>query len=593
MTPQLISEMNFLRNLLAAILGSLIALGIVFFMFMIFISLLNVEEVITVEDQSILELKTPYPIKDYSGVDNSAPFSGFGSKEQGLDDILHAIKVAKEDDKIEGISINSNYLMAGIAQTQAIRAALEDFKESEKFIYSYGDFYTQKDYYLASVADSIYLNPVGIMDFKGLAAEVLYFKDLQEKTGVKMEVVRHGKYKSAVEPFLANEMSEENRTQIKELISSIWNTVVEEISESRDLSAVSINQIADTLGARNPDFAQKSGLIDEVLYFDQYEEHLKLAADIEETDELNYISLTDYASAKKGKKLRKGKDKVAIIFAQGDIHYGEGDQNVIGQGMMVRAIRKARDDENIKAIVLRINSPGGNALAADIIWRELMLAKAEKPLVVSIGNVAASGGYYLAVAGDKIFTESSSITGSIGVFGTIPNVKGLADKMGINAEQVGTNKNAVDYSLFEPMRDEFRGYLEEGIETTYQVFLNRVAEGRNMTIEEVDQLAQGRVWSGIDAVEKGLVDKLGGLEQALEEAAELAGLEEYSIRKYPRYKSDFEKFMEDFGGVSTEVKENVLEHELGPEVYNIIEEVRSALKQKGIQARMPFTIKIQ
>ncbi|MEN8789732.1 MAG: signal peptide peptidase SppA [Flavobacteriaceae bacterium] len=584
--------MNFLRNLLAAILGSLIALGIVFFMFMIFISLLNVEEAITVKDHSILELKTPYPIKDYSGVDNSAPFAGLFSKEQGLDDILHAIAVAKEDDKIEGISINSNYLMAGIAQTQAIRAALENFKESGKFIYAYGDFYTQKDYYLASVADSIYLNPVGIMDFKGLSAEVLYFKDLQEKTGVKMEVVRHGKYKSAVEPFLSNEMSEENRSQIKELIGSIWNTVVEEISESRDLSTASINQIADTLGARNPEYAQKNGLIDEVLYFDQYEEHLKSATDRGEKDELNYISLTKYAEAKKGKKLRKGKDKVAIIFAQGDIHYGEGDQNVIGQGIMIRAIRKARDDENVKAIVLRINSPGGNALAADIIWRELKLAKAKKPLVVSIGNVAASGGYYLAVAGDKIFTESSSITGSIGVFGTIPNIKGLADKIGINAEQVGTNRNAVDYSLFEPMRDEFRGYLQESIETTYQVFLSRVAEGRDMTIEEVDQLAQGRVWSGIDAVENGLVDELGGLEQALEAAAELAELEEYSIRKYPRYKSDFEKFMEDFGGASTEVKENVLEYELGPEIYNIIGELRSALKQKGIQARMPFTIKI-
>ena len=589
---QFISKMNFLRNLLAAILGSLIALGIVFFMFMIFVSLLSVEEVITVKDNSILELKTPYPIKDYSGVDNSAPFAGLFSQEQGLDDILHAIEVAKEDDKIEGISINSNYLMAGIAQTQAIRAALEDFKESGKFIYAYGDFYTQKDYYLGSVADSVYLNPVGIMDFKGLSAEVLYFKALQEKTGVKMEVVRHGKYKSAVEPFLSDEMSEENRTQIKELISSIWNTLVEEISESRELSVASINQIADTLGARNPAFAKKSGLIDEILYFDQYEKQLKALTGTDEEDELNYISLSDYAESKRGKKLRKGKDKVAIIFAQGDIFYGEGDQNVIGQGIMVRAIRKARDDKNVKAIVLRINSPGGSALASDIIWRELMLAKAEKPLVVSIGNVAASGGYYLAVAGDKIFTEPSSITGSIGVFGTIPNIKGLADKVGINAEQVGTNKNSVDYSVFEPMRDEFRGYLEEGIESTYQVFVSRVAEGRNMTLEEVDQLAQGRVWSGIQAVERGLVDELGGLEDALKEAVAMAELEEYSIKKYPRYKSDFEKFMEDMGGVSTEVKENVIENELGYEVYDIINELRSVLKQKGIQARMPFTIKI-
>ena len=298
--------MNFLRNLLAAILGSLIALGIVFFMFMVFISLLNVEEVITVKDQSILKLQTPYPIKDYSGVDNSAPFAGVFSKEQGLDDILHAIEVAKTDDKIKGISISSNYLMAGIAQTQALRTTLEDFKENGKFIYAYGDFYTQKDYYLASVADSIFLNPVGIMDFKGLAAEVLYFKDFQDKTGVKMEVVRHGKYKSAVEPFLANEMSEDNRTQIKELISSIWNTFVGEISESRDLTVADINHIADTLGARNPEFAKKSGLIDEVLFFDQYEQQLKLATSMKKEDDLNLYKPYRLCQCQKGEEFEKG-----------------------------------------------------------------------------------------------------------------------------------------------------------------------------------------------------------------------------------------------------------------------------------------------
>jgi len=584
--------MNFLRNLLAAILGSLIALGIVFFMFMIFVSLLGIEQGITISDKSVLQLQTPYPIKDYSGEDKTAPFAGLFSQEQGLDDILHAIEVAQEDDKIEGISINSNYLMAGIAQTQALRAALQRFKESGKFIYAYGDFYTQKDYYLASVADSIFLNPVGIMDFKGLSAEVLYFKDLQEKTGVKMEVVRHGKYKSAVEPFLASEMSEENRTQIEELLNSIWNSLVSDISESRALSAENLNQIADTLGARNPELAQVSGLVDGILYFDQYEARLKSAIGTDEDEELNYISLVDYTEAKKGKKLRKGKDKVAVIFAQGDIYYGEGDQNVIGQGIMVRAIRKARDDENVKAIVFRVNSPGGNALAADIIWRELILAKAEKPLVISIGNVAASGGYYLAVAGDKIFAEPTSITGSIGVFGTIPNIKGLADNIGINAEQVGTNKNAVDYSLFEPMSADFRNYLKEGVESTYQVFLSRVAQGRNMTLEEVDDLAQGRIWSGMEAVENGLIDELGGLELALEEAATMAELEEYSIRKYPRYKSEFERFMEDVGGVSSSVKESMVEHEIGTEAYEIIKELRSAVNQKGIQARMPFTIKI-
>lgn len=585
--------MNFLRNLLASILGSLIAFGILFFMFMIFISLLNVEEVITVKNKSVLELRTPYAIKDYTGTDDTDPFAGLFESEQGLDEILHAIDVARDDDRIRGISINSNFLMAGIAQAQALRRALDNFRQSGKFVYAYGDFYTQKDYYLASVADSLYLNPVGIADFKGLSAEVLYYKDLQDKTGVRMEVVRHGKYKSAVEPFLSNEMSDENRRQISELIGSIWTTLVDEIGESRGISSAEINQIADTLGARNPKYALASGLIDGVLYNDQYEERLKVASGTDIEDDLNYISLTDYIKVSNGKKLRRGSEKIAVIYAQGEIFYGEGDQDVIGQGIMVRAIQKAKDNDDIKAIVLRVDSPGGNALTADIIWRELMLAKMEKPLVISIGDIAASGGYYLAVAGDKIFAEPTSITGSIGVFGTIPNISGLAGDIGINAEQVGTNKNSVDYSVFEPMSDEFRSFVTEGIESTYQVFLSRVAEGRNMQIEEVDALAQGRVWSGADALKNGLIDELGGLDMAITEAAELAGLDEFGIRKYPRYKSDFERFMEDMGGASSEIRESILEQEIGVETYDIIRELRAAIRQKGIQARMPFTIKIQ
>ena len=573
-------------------MGTMIAFGIMFLMFLIFISLLNVEEVITVKNNSVLELRTPYPIKEYTGTDESDPFAGFFDSEQGLDEILHAIEVAKEDDRISGISINSNYLMAGIAQAQALRKALFDFKLSGKFVYAFGDFYTQKDYYLASVADSVFINPVGIAEFKGLSAEVLYYKDLQDKTGVKMEVVRHGKYKSAVEPFLSNEMSEENRTQISELISSIWKTVISDIAQSRSLTSEELNRIADTLGARTPEFAVANGLIDGILYYDQYEERLKEASGTDLEDDQNYISLTDYIDVANGKKLRRGSDKIAVIYAQGEILYGEGDKDRIGQGVMVRAIKKAKENEDVKAIVLRVDSPGGNALTADIIWRELMLAKQEKPLVVSIGDVAASGGYYLAVAGDKIYAEPTSITGSIGVFGTIPNISGLAGNIGINAEQVGTNRNSVGYSLFEPMSDGFRDYIQEGIESTYQVFLERVATGRDMEIEDVDKLAQGRVWSGADALEYGLIDHLGGMDAAIWEAANLANLDEYGIRKYPRYKSDFERLMEDVGGASSEIRESFLEQEIGSEAYEVISELRAAIKQKGIQARMPFTIKI-
>lgn len=585
--------MNFLRNLLAAIIGTLIAFGIMFFMFVIFISLINTEETVTVKKNSVLELQMKYPINDYAGNKEGDPFDVLFEKAQGLDEILHAIKVAKGDIDIKGISINNNFISAGISSTQAIRNALTDFKESGKFIYAFGDFYMQKDYYLASVADSIFLNPVGAMDFKGLAAEVLFFKDLQEKTGVKMEVVRHGKYKSAVEPFLSNEMSEDNRTQIKELLNSIWNTIVSEIAIDRSMSEQNINIIADTLGGRKPEYAKASGLLDDVVYYDEYEKRLKQAIGISEDDKLNAISLEDYTKISRKKKLGVGKDKIAIIFAQGEILYGEGGPDYIGQGIINKAIIKARDDKSVKAIVLRVNSPGGSALTSDIIWRELEMAKDKKPIVVSMGDVAASGGYYISVGADKIYAEPTTITGSIGVFGTIPNINELAANIGINAEQVGTNKNSVDYSFFEPMSDEFRAFVKEGIETTYQTFLSKVSEGRNITIARADSLAQGRVWSGAEAKELGLVDELGGLEDAIEAAAVLANLDSYSIRKYPKYKTSFERFMEDFGGTSILNKEQIIRKEIGDEIYGLYREVKSVMEQKGIQARLPFTLTIK
>ena len=585
--------MNFLRNLLAAILGTLIAFGIIFFMFVFFISLVNTEETVTVKKNSVLELQMKYAITDYTGNKEGDPFDVLFEKAQGLDEILHAIKVAKEDNDIKGISINNNYISSGISSTQAIRNALADFKESGKFIYAFGDFYMQKDYYLVSVADSIFLNPVGAMDFKGLAAEVLFFKDLQDKTGVKMEVVRHGKYKSAVEPFLSNEMSEENRTQISELIGSIWNTIVSEIALDRSISEEDINVIADTLGGRKPEYAKASGLLDDVIYYDEYAKRLKQAIGIGKDDKLNVISLEDYTKISRKKKLLSGKDKIAIIYAQGEIFYGEGGPNYIGQGIINKAIIKARDDKSVKAIVLRVNSPGGSALTSDIIWRELEIAKKEKPLVVSLGDVAASGGYYISVGADKIYAEPTTITGSIGVFGAIPNINELAANIGINAEQVGTNKNSVDYSLFEPMSDEFRAFVKEGIESTYQTFLSKVSDGRNITIARADSLAQGRVWSGAQARELGLVDELGGLEDAIEAAAVLANVDSYSVRKYPKYKSSFERFMEDFGGASILNKEEIIRQEIGTEIYGLYKEVKSVMEQKGFQARLPFTLNIK
>lgn len=586
--------MNFLRNLLAAIIGCLMAFGIVFVMFVVLISLLGSdEETVSVKGDSVLELQLQLPIADYVGNGDASPFSSLFDESQGLDEILKAISVAKSDDRIKGISINNNFMLAGLAQTQAIRKALLEFKSEGKFIYTYADFYTQKDYYLASVADSIFINPVGVLDFKGLSSEVLFYKDLQEKTGVKMEVIRHGKYKSAVEPYLENEMSDANRTQIQELIQSLWNSMVADMAIGRGISETNLNIIADTLGGRSPEYAKKSGLLDDVIFYDEYEQKLSKVLAISDDEDINYISLNDYAVYSNKKELKSSTDKIAVIYAQGEILYGEGGPDYIGQGIINKALVKAREDKNVKAVVLRVDSPGGSALTSDIIWREVELTKQEKPVVVSMGNVAASGGYYIAAGADKIFAEPTTITGSIGVYGTVPNINELATDIGVNAEQVGTNLNSVDYSLFEPMSAAFRNQVQESIEHTYATFLERVAQGRSITVVQADSLAQGRVWSGVDAMRIGLVDELGTLEDAIIAAADMAELDTYSIRKYPKYKSGFERLMEDLGGASAGFKAKVLRNEIGEENYKILKDFKSGMEQKGIQTKMPFTLNIK
>lgn len=586
--------MKFLRNFLASILGSLFAFGILFVMFLIFVSLVSSsEDAVAIKDNSILELQLQRPISDYTGSNELDPFAGIFEESQGLDEIIHAIEVAKNDDRIKGISINNNFIIAGLAQTQAIRRSLEDFKAEGKFIYAYADFFMQRDYYLASVADSVFINPVGVLDFKGLSTEVLYYKELQEKSGVKMEVIRHGKYKSAVEPYLENNMSEANRSQLTALLQSLWNSMVTDISETRSISESDLNVIADTLGGRTPNFAKLSGLVDDVVFYDQYENKLANALEIKKDEKINYSSLDDYVKYSNKKTLKTGDDKIAVVFAQGEIFYGEGGPNIIGQGIINEALIKAREDEKVKAIVLRVNSPGGSALTSDIIWREVELAKKVKPVIVSMGNVAASGGYYIAAGANKIFAEPTTITGSIGVFGTVPNLTELADNVGINAEQVGTNKNAVEYSLFEPMQESFKNQVQESIEETYETFLQRVSQGRGMTMAQVDSVAQGRVWSGTEALEIGLVDELGNLDDAISAAAEMAEIDTYGVKKFPKYKSGFERFMEDLEGASVKIKENLLKDEIGEEAYQVLKELQSFKKQSGVQARMPFALDIK
>ena len=590
--------MTFLRELLAVILGVFIAGGIMFLVFIAFVSAsassFGDDGKVVVKNNSILELKLENKIKDdYSVTDPFAEFLG-GSDSDILEmhEIMSAIENAKTDDNIKGISINTLYINGGVAQTQAIRNKLVEFKESGKFIVAYADYFTQKNYYLSSVADSIYVNPVGGTDFRGLSSEVLYYKDFQDKYGVKMEIIRHGKYKSAVEPFLADKMSDANREQITSFLSSIWSEMVIDIAESRNKTTDEINAIADELLVRTPELAIENNMLDGQLYFDEYESKLKNLAAIDSTSKLNTITLQDYISSGKGRIKSTATDKIAVLYAQGNIMYGKGDQSYVGQEKVIEALKKIRKDNKIKAVVLRVNSPGGSALASDLIWRELELTKKEKPLVVSMGNLAASGGYYIACNADSIVAEPTTITGSIGVFGMIPNMNELAGRIGINAEQVGTNKQSVAYSPFEPMSDDFYRVTKEGVEDIYATFVDRVAKGRNMTIAQVDSIAQGRVWTGIEALENGLVDKLGSLDDAIKIAANLAEIETYRTTNYPRFKVDFQDAFNPFS-LSAKAKEDLLKGELGLENYNIYKSMKQFIDVKGIQARMPFVFEIK
>lgn len=583
--------MSFFKNLFSSCLGALIALIVVFGLGIIlistFISSREQASIASVENNSVLILSLKNGVKDYVPVSQNPIDALFPVQTLQLSKIINAIENAKYDDKIKGISISGELAGVGVSQVQSIRNKLKEFKESGKFITAYANIYTQKGYYLSSIADAIYVTPTGIIEFRGLSSERLFFKDFQEKYGVKLEVIRHGKYKSAVEGYLDDKMSEANREQISSFLNSIWSEFLADISESRGLTVQELNNIADTLGTRSPELALKSNMIDGTIYRDQYEEVLE---ELIETD-VNYVSISDYISTGKGRIRSTATDEIAILYTQGTMLYGEGDESVIGQESVIGAIRKIKKDSKIKSVVLRVNSPGGVALTGDLIWRELELLKAEKPFVVSMGDVAASGGYYIACGGDRIIAEPTTITGSIGVFGTIPNVSGLADRIGINAERVSTNKQAQGYSLYEPITDEFYDEQSQGVEEVYAAFLSRVAAGREMTYQEADAVAQGRVWTGVEALENGLVDELGSLDDAVQRAAELAGLVNYRTSDYPRFEKDFEDVFDFFPFMK--IKERIFEKELGSSNYKIYKEIRDVSQFQGIQAIIPFSIEIE
>ncbi|MBK9284148.1 MAG: signal peptide peptidase SppA [Sphingobacteriaceae bacterium] len=504
----------------------------------------------------------------------------------GLNSLARKLEGAKNDEKVKGIYLEVQALNAGFASIKEVRDLLLDFKKSGKFIYTYGEYYGQKEYYLASVSDKIYLNPQGAMDLKGLSMSIMFFKKTFEKLGVDVQIFRHGKFKSAIEPFMLDKMSEANRLQSETFLNSIWNTMLVAISESRNLSKDSLQIMANTLRISSPGDALENKLVDGLVYMDEFMSELKKKAGQADKEKLNMVGLGKYAFKEKAKT---AKDKIAVIYANGGISSGEGDDQEIGSDRIAKAIKEARLNDQVKAIVLRVNSPGGSALASDVIWRETVLAGKSKPLVVSMGNYAASGGYYISCAAERIFAQPNTITGSIGVFGMIPNMqKLLDDKLGITIDTVNTNKYSHMGTGLMALDEQERKYIQASVEKVYDTFTSRVAEGRKMKQSDVDSIGQGRVWSGADAIAIGLVDELGGLNNAIQYASKKAGITDYKILELPKPKNPFEDL---FGKSEKDAEMSILQKNLGP-VYPYLKSIRQILSQKGVQARMPFELEI-
>ena len=504
----------------------------------------------------------------------------------GLNDILANIKKAKTDENIKGIYIEIGMISAGFATREEIRNALLNFKESGKFITTYSEIYTQGSYYLASVADYICMYPEGGMELRGLNSTIPFFTNALKKMGIEPQVIRHGKFKSAVEPFMLTEMSDENREQIETYMGSIWEHFLKNVASDRKLTIDRLNEMAENLEIQTTEDAVRLGLVDSLFYRDQFQNHLANLMEQENYDDINFISLKKYNKVKNENARDKfKKEKVAVIYAQGEIQSGEGSETVIGSERISKAIRKARKDEKVKAIVLRVNSPGGSALASDVIWREMKLANEEKPVVVSMGDVAASGGYYIACASDKIYASPNTITGSIGVFGIMPNIEELmTDKIGITFDNVKTNKFADLGSVNRPLTQEEYDIIQKGVVDVYNTFTSKVAEGRDMSQENVDDIGQGRVWSGTNAMDINLIDEYGGLEAAVAGAAELAELEDYRIYELPEQKDPFQELLEQ---LEEDMQTSWIKYQLGDQ-YKYYKTIQDIKHLKGVQARMPF-----
>ncbi|MBR4536717.1 MAG: signal peptide peptidase SppA [Bacteroidales bacterium] len=565
------------------------------FMFAAMMASMSTTSTVSVKDNSILKLDLQKNISEQSE-DN--PFDMFGDEFSqyyqssiGLDDILACIKSAAHDPKIKGIYINSESVGAAPATLKEIHDALMEFKASGKFIYAYADSYAQGGYYLSSVADKVTMSTTGLIQFKGIAMQVMFYKGLIDKLDVDIQVIRHGKFKSAVEPFLTDKMSDANREQMTLLANTLWNTMVDDIAASRKLSTEEVNNIADGMFIGTAAKAVENKLIDKACYKSDVVEDLKKMVNVENDKDLYITTLAEYSKALKAEN-NTAKDEIALIYAVGEIRGGKSGNDIMGSETMVKLIKEAYTSDNVKAIVLRVNSPGGDGTASDIIWHEIEQAKkAGKIVVTSMGDYAASGGYYISCNSNYIIAQPNTLTGSIGVFGVVPSFqRALKNKLGVTVDGVSTNKHSDAVGTMRPMNAEELAVYQEFIDDFYGVFTQRVADGRGMEQSAVDEIGQGRVWAGSDALKIGLVDALGNIDDAIAKAAELAKLENYKISYYPKKKDFWTKLMEKSS--SDNNVQAFIKQELGDQYY-IYQGLNQLKRAEGVQAIMPVQISIE
>lgn len=615
---------SFFSNIISSFIGVVlasIALGFLLITLIVglFVSIIdeleNGTNVQALEEQSVMIVKLNYPIAEKTSDD---PFDhyDFNTMESrlvlGLDDIVDNIQRSSLDPKIAGIYLNLDSMGHGWASTESIRTALLDFKKSGKWIIAYSEYYSHESYYLSSVADELYLNPAGVLQFQGLNSQSLFLKDTLAKLDIDMQVLRgpNNEYKSAVETFTHSEMSENSRRQTQILINEIWANTIKHISESRSVSESTLNQIANNLSIDSAQAAVDYQLIDGLRYQDEVRETIKEKMKLAKNKTIPAINLEDYAGLHKDKNLfseispiEQG-DKIAVIYADGDIMSGESERGTVGSSTTAYAIRSARENKNVKAMVLRINSPGGSALAADVILREVYLSAQEKPVIISFGNVAASGGYYIAAAGSKIFAEPTTITGSIGVFSLVPNFQGfLNNKLGVHFDNVNTHAYSDFGNTTQALKPFEKQQLQKQLEKVYSTFKAHVAQGRSLSDNQVEEIAKGRVWSGIAAKNIGLVDELGGLKDAINEAATMANISDYDLLKLPKEDSPFNLFVKNSADYTRSwllntffthpfITNTFSNKQLKPmlEHYQMMKELQL---EQGVQARMPFSLQIE